>query len=77
MGIICGLSVQVMALVIVIACTNWDKEARVFLSSWSKYLEFSKKGKKKSTVFQMFPSFSIRNNKFYHSSSFFYVAFMA
>ncbi|KAJ0039118.1 hypothetical protein Pint_22183 [Pistacia integerrima] len=27
MGIICGLSVQVLALVIVNACTNWDQEA--------------------------------------------------
>ncbi|XP_031281300.1 protein DETOXIFICATION 16-like [Pistacia vera] len=27
MGIICGLSVQVLALVTVNACTNWDKEA--------------------------------------------------
>ncbi|KAL5553344.1 hypothetical protein UlMin_040745 [Ulmus minor] len=27
LGIICGLSVQVLALVTVIACTNWDREA--------------------------------------------------
>ncbi|XP_030514923.1 protein DETOXIFICATION 16-like isoform X2 [Rhodamnia argentea] len=28
MGIICGLSVQVMALITVNACTNWDQEAK-------------------------------------------------
>jgi MATE family multidrug resistance protein len=33
MGIICGLSVQVMALVIVNICTDWNHEVRIFQST--------------------------------------------
>lgn len=34
MGIICGLSVQVVALVTVNACTNWDQEVSFSLFNW-------------------------------------------
>jgi hypothetical protein len=33
MGIICGLSVQVMALVMVNICTDWNHEVRIFQST--------------------------------------------
>jgi MATE family multidrug resistance protein len=33
MGIICGLSVQVVALVIVNVCTDWNQEVRRFQST--------------------------------------------